>query len=515
MSEEKTWQNFKEKTTGKKIFIFGAGEQTKKYLNRLDLYDFLPQIYEGIIDNDERKQGDSIERYIGEKERSIFYKEICSIDVLEHYQDADVAILITSLRRYSEIEKQVRCVGKNHIWIMEVLDQDKQFIRDEQKRIITFHKQLMDKYYLQEINRNKILFYNTVFGSHGDAIIPELKRISDTIDIVCVIKKEIDSKIEGVRYIYEGDFEEYIKELETAHVWFYGDVIPEFARKKEGQICIRSKHWSSITLKSFYLDDKEFCETSDKKNTILSNAKIIDYALTGSEFDERTMASGFGLNAKYLRVGSPRSDVLFDDKYYLEIRKRYGLNGKKILLYAPTFRRVTNKYGAIEYEREPQLDYEKLASELNRITEDDWVVMYKAHPSVAFFSGNRLENMSNVINVSDYENLGHLLSAADLVVTDYSSLMFEPAYVGKPVILYAPDRDEYIGVERNLLIDYDKLPFECAITESDLYEKIRTLDLVQYKKNVREFLEEYGIEEDGHASERAAREIYKLLQREL
>ena len=98
-----------------------------------------------------------------------------------------------------------------------------------------------------------------------------------------------------------------------------------------------------------------------------------------------------------------------------------------------------------------------------------------------------------------------------MMITDYSSIMFEAAFVKKPVFLYAPDRKEYIDGERGLLIDYDSLPFPIAETNTELYNQIDIFDEVEYKKSVTVFLERYGVHEDGHASERAADFIISIL----
>ena len=90
------------------------------------------------------------------------------------------------------------------------------------------------------------------------------------------------------------------------------------------------------------------------------------------------------------------------------------------------------------------------------------------------------------------------------MISDYSSIMFEPAFVYKPVFLLALDREEYTDEERDLLIDYKTLPFPKADSNAELEQCIMTFHEKKYKEDVRKFLEKYGVHEDGHASERAA-----------
>ena len=89
--------------------------------------------------------------------------------------------------------------------------------------------------------------------------------------------------------------------------------------------------------------------------------------------------------------------------------------------------------------------------------------------------------------------------------------MFEGAFIKKPLFLYAPDYQEFIVEDRDFLIDYDTLPFPRAESNEELFQCIMHFDKVQYKEKLTAFLDEYGIREDGHASERAAKFISDLL----
>ena len=89
--------------------------------------------------------------------------------------------------------------------------------------------------------------------------------------------------------------------------------------------------------------------------------------------------------------------------------------------------------------------------------------------------------------------------------------MFEPAFVKKPVFLFATDKAEYIDHEYDLLLDYNGLPFPIAETNKDLVHCIKGFDQVAYESRVTAFLEQYGVREDGHASERAAEFILQVI----
>ena len=142
----------------------------------------------------------------------------------------------------------------------------------------------------------------------------------------------------------------------------------------------------------------------------------------------------------------------------------------------------------------------------------EWVILFRMHPVVSKENRERIEN-DFVIDVGDYQDSQELVAATDVVITDYSSIMFEPAYIHKPVFLFAPDRKEYINHERRLLIDYDTLPFPIAESNDRLCEAVRNFDQQEYDRKLDDFFEAYGIHEDGHASERAAKFILELINR--
>jgi CDP-glycerol glycerophosphotransferase (TagB/SpsB family) len=143
----------------------------------------------------------------------------------------------------------------------------------------------------------------------------------------------------------------------------------------------------------------------------------------------------------------------------------------------------------------------------------EWVVLLRLHPNLVSQSKS-IKKINGVIDVSAYEEGEELVAASDLMITDYSSIMFEPAFVKKPVFLFAPDRKEYIDGERELLIDYDTLPFPIAESNEELMKNIQQFDKDIYERQIEQFLEAYGVHEDGHASERAAQFILNLMKKD-
>jgi CDP-ribitol ribitolphosphotransferase len=139
-------------------------------------------------------------------------------------------------------------------------------------------------------------------------------------------------------------------------------------------------------------------------------------------------------------IGVPRTDAWYDarrnERAVAAIRARYGLpTGRRVLLYAPTFRgdRVADA-------RHPDaLDLH----ELRRAVGDSWIVVQRIHP-LAAGAGPVPDDLAGfVVDGSDWPDPNELMLVADLLVTDYSSAVFEFALLGRPVAFFAPDLPEY------------------------------------------------------------------------
>ncbi len=97
-------------------------------------------------------------------------------------------------------------------------------------------------------------------------------------------------------------------------------------------------------------------------------------------------------------------------------------------------------------------------------------MLIKLHPHLISQS-SRLNYEDNVINVSAYDDTQELLSISDVLITDYSSLMFDFSITQRPCFLYVPDAEDYVSNERELYFDLEKLPFVIGKNNQDLMRK--------------------------------------------
>ncbi|MCI9441617.1 MAG: hypothetical protein HFH15_10370 [Ruminococcus sp.] len=507
--KSQSWGEFESACSERRLFIYGIGVITKYFWEKCK-----PEVIhlEGIIDSSPKKQGRSLSEYLGDAYTKNSDYIVLSPDVLKEYPADDIVVLIASSKYYEDISHDLKELGISHYYSLLNMEYNERKIlntgsnniyENEHEQIAQCVKSCIENYV---VNSGKIVFCGFgTYSDHGKYITEQLIKRAENLDIVWVVTDLSAGVPKGVRLINSVDTEKYIYEMETAKVWIVSTMVPEYIIKREGQIYIHTKHWASITLKKFFLDASSVSKIEGNRKWWLKNAEMMDYIIVGSEFDAKSCRRGLSSTAEMLHFGSPRSDALYAavdyrkkicDGYHIEM-------DKGLMLYAPTYRFRKNGAREIHVMGEIDLDFQRLRKALKAYSGKEWYILLRLHPGVAIES-KKVGRQDGVIDVSDYEDSQELVAASDALISDFSSIMFEPAFVGKPVFLYAPDKESYMKEDYELLLDYDSLPFPIAQTNEELEKEIVEFDEGAYTKRVEEFLRSYGVCEDGRASARAA-----------
>lgn len=206
-------------------------------------------------------------------------------------------------------------------------------------------------------------------------------------------------------------------------------------------------------------------------------------------------AEAFNMDAgKILPIGVPRTDIFFDmeEKYRIEknfFDKYPDLKNKKIILYAPTFR----GRGQTTVSFDMTLDFDMISKNLK----EDEVMVLKMHP---FVKARIDSKWRNIIDLSDSMDINELMIMSDLLITDYSSVVFEFSLMDKPIIMYSPDREEYIK-ERDFYYEYEEfVPGPIVNNTKELIGKLNSdgWDTIKVSK----FKEKFFDYRDGKSTER-------------
>ena len=144
----------------------------------------------------------------------------------------------------------------------------------------------------------------------------------------------------------------------------------------------------------------------------------------------------------------------------------------------------------------------------------EWKILLRLHPHLKKYSNKLLQNTQNILDVTGYDDIQELLYVSDVVVSDYSSLIFDFALTSRPCFLYASDLDSYIKNDRELYFKIQDLPFPISKDNDTLNMQIINFDKIQYEQKVTSFLQGIGSFETGHACENVVKYIRERLDNE-
>lgn len=275
--------------------------------------------------------------------------------------------------------------------------------------------------------------------------------------------------------------------------------MPSFFEKREKQKYIQTWH-SSLRLKMIE-KDAESTLPSNYVTMAKNDSKQISVLLAGSKKSKEIFEKAFWYDGRILNSGTPQCDLFFNntDFYVKKVREFYKIDDDtKIALYAPTFRKNNN---LDIYD----LDYDDLVKNLQNKFGGEWVILLRLHPHLIHADLNLDSNVT--VNATSYDDVQELLCAADILISDYSAIMFDYMCLKRPCFLYIPDYQNYISNDRKLYFDLDDLPFETAETKEELNLKVYNFDFQSYNQKLNQFLDEIGSFDDGHACERVLKEI--------
>lgn len=360
------------------------------------------------------------------------------------------------------------------------------------------------------IKKNKVVFIShqgKVYGDNPRPIAEELKKQRPDWDVVWLMlpKQEADI-MQGIR---RSDYTVFnmLYELSTAKVWVNSNTIRTGILKRRGQYFIQTWH-GGIALKKIMADAPDI-KMLYQRVLIKYNAAITDLYVSNSDFCTRLYRRAGLYNGEIIECGSPRNDIFFKDNrsYVQKVKSYFNLKNVKIAMYAPTFRenRRTDVFN---------LDYSGLKKALGERFGGEWVILVRLHPENLRDAPNLIEYDDTVLNATNYDDMQELMAAADVLVTDYSSTMFEFAMMKKPCFLYAVDVEQY-KIERDTYFKIEELPFVLSENNGQLGYAVKSYDEKRYFDKVEKFFNnDIGLKEYGTATEKIVERIILFAEAE-
>lgn len=279
--------------------------------------------------------------------------------------------------------------------------------------------------------------------------------------------------------------------------------LPNYAMKRSGSIHVETKHGTPLKkMGTEFLKERK--KTRPWFDALGKRCERWDFVISSNPYSTETWKLSFPYNYKTIETGYPRNDILVNNKdnecLIESIKLKLNIeNNKKVILFMPTFR---------DYHKEPDyyLDFEELMGNIS----SDYVVLIRAHYFKSKFDNfNTYEKIDSIIDVTDYDCVEELYLASDVLITDYSSCMFDYANLKKPIILYTPDFEQYSNY-RGMYFDILKeSPGAVAFEQEDLVDILisNRYQLDENYKKLNIFHDKFCTFDDGNA----AHKVYKTI----
>lgn len=348
-----------------------------------------------------------------------------------------------------------------------------------------------------------------------------------------LVKKELDKEYDCIWFYENEPFDipgrhrqvrfgrfKYLYFMATSGFWIFDARQPEFLRKRDRVIYLQT--WHGTPLKKLGLDMEAMfmageTDVDSYKESFRKNASSWDYLISQNDFSSNVFRRAFDFKGIMLETGYPRNDVLFEGNNpdnITKLKKKLGLpENKKVLLYAPTWR-DDEASGIGRYHFSNALDIDLMKERFG----EEAVLIIKYHYLVK--DNIDWTPYKDFVYVYTQEvDIAQLYLVSNILITDYSSAMFDYCLLKRPVFFYCYDLERYKDVLRGFYFDFEhSAPGPISKTTRELIEDIITefgkekidsnLEETEYASRYNDFVAMYNPWDDGNASEKVIESIF-------
>lgn len=363
-------------------------------------------------------------------------------------------------------------------------------------------------FYIFPIKKNRVIFESysgKQYSCNPKYISEELVKSSEDYEIIWAFnepKKYEELQKQGIKVIHSTGLKFWIYRL-TARVTISNVPWKNYTPIRPGQYEIQTWHGGGGGYKKTLADDK-----GEQKNKLamkrhMKNFERYSLVLTSSATSLKTNARRAMHYKGVVLGGTARNDILLNQNrpdLDQKVRNYFGIDTEtKIVLYAPTWRRGATK-------DDFDVDYEALKNALSIRFGGKWVILRRMHWEAAkFFS----DSSDKYINAEAYPDMQELLYVVDVLVSDYSSSIWDFSFTGRPCFLFCKDLKKY-KEERDFYNPITSWGFPLAQSNQELVEKIKTFDKDEYAAAMVHQHKKNNAFENGHTSENVCKIIYAM-----
>lgn len=372
------------------------------------------------------------------------------------------------------------------------------------KNIIFYIKEILKLFLILEfkifnifpLNNKKIVFIEGTREKMSGNCGAVFKKLQNYKEYTFVLIEFYKSNMEYKNLKHYSFFDlRGIFHIATARYLIANEGFFNFLPKRKFQLNIQLWHGAGAFKKFGYSIDKE-----EKKDFYIAKNKVIDILSVSSDKVINIYTEAFQIDKlKVKNLGMPRADIFFKENEKLKVKEKFfykypELKNKKIIMYAPTFR--DNDEGNFNLK----LDIKLMKENLEKL---GYVLFLRLHPNI------KKDNISvdNIFSYdfSNYEQVSDLLIVSNILISDYSSIIFEFSIMKKPILFYSYDVEEYIKDRGFYYNYYDFIPNKINYKTEEIIASIinKKWDLGRIEEFARYFFNPF----DGNSTERVLKEV--------
>lgn len=332
------------------------------------------------------------------------------------------------------------------------------------------------KYLCEYIHNNLKYDFETVFVLNRDCIAAQHTNAAKTVSLG------------SFRCLYY---------MATAKVIVINVRTKSFLTRRKGQLVINTWHaGGAYKTTGKAADNMEHVHAWREEQ----RRKFINLFISSSRvFTEKNIVEGMRYTGPVLNCGMPRNDFLFDLDATRAASERVhntlGLGNELVVLYAPTYRGITQKHNDIQ-KIDFRFPLEKTKKAIEQRMQRKVVFLVRKH----HHDQNMYDYSGSMTDVSDYPDMQELLCATDILITDYSSSIWDFAILRRPCFLFVPDIDEYEN-ERGFFTSPADWPGIICRTEEELCQELEHIEEERSKEIAEKHFVLMGSYEEGTSCE--------------
>ncbi|MEU5883686.1 CDP-glycerol glycerophosphotransferase family protein [Spirillospora sp. NPDC047279] len=349
-------------------------------------------------------------------------------------------------------------------------------------------------------------YFGRQYSDSPRAILEELRRRDAPYEFLWIVDNGQAEVPEGVTVVRRLS-REYFEALARAEFIVSNSHLPMWFERRPEQKVLQTWHGATLKRIGFDIERVQFA-TRNYHEKLATEVGQWTHLISPSPWCTPILERAFRFEGRTLETGYPRNDIFFapeQEEIKERVRRRIGLpEGKKVVLYAPTWR-DDKFYRRGKYRLDLQLDLEEMWRRLG----DDHVLLVRRHPNIV----DRVPEVGTdfVFDVSVYPEMQELLLISDVLVTDYSSVMFDFAITRRPMVFFTYDLETYRDTLRGFYFDFEaEAPGPLLRTSAEVIDALVGIDDVaaDHAGAYQAFVDTHCPLDDGKATIRVVERVF-------